>query len=833
MERFARMLCRMGALAAGLALAAGPAAAAVPANFSDVLVTNIGSPTDIAWTPDGRLLITTQGGALRVFQGGSLLGTPALTLPAANLCTNSERGLLGVAVDPEFATNQYIYLFYSFRATGVSCNSTTQVFNRVSRFTLPPSNSVSLGSELVLIDRMPSPAGNHNAGALGFGKDGFLYISIGDGGCDWAGDSGCAGSNDAARDRHVLTGKILRITKTGGIPAGNPFQGAGTGRCNTGSTTPGNHCQETFAWGLRNPFRFNFDPNAVGTRFFINDVGQGVREEIDLGQAGADYGWNCREGSRVNSTSGPCSPTPPGMVDPIFEYSHGARIPGTTSPSNCNSITGGAFVPNGVWPGYDGAYLASDYVCGWIFTLRESGGVYGASDFATNLGGSSAVTLKFNPFNAPEGLYYTTFAGGGQVRRVFYNPGGGNNPPTASFSATPRGGAVPLAVTFDASGSSDPDAGNTLTYFWDFGDGTQLQTTAASLVHTYNAAGTFTATLRVRDNNFAFSSPVTAEIFPGNNPPTVSLVSPAPSDTFAVGQVVTLTASGTDPEDGTLPDSAFTWRVLLHHNNDHTHPYLGPVTGNNLSLTAPAPEDLAAATGSFLEIQLTATDSAGQPSSTVIRNFQPRKVNLSFATQPAGLGVTLNDTFFSTPATVISWENYAITVGAPSQPGPGGTPYQWSSWSDGQAQIHVITTPASPITMTAFFTAAAQAGPYRFWSLPPCRAVDTRNPSGPLGGPALAASQSRTFNLAGVCSIPGTAKALAVNVTAAAPSSGGFLQVYPAGGSAPVTSTLNLLPGRTRANNATVALGTAGGLTVFLSSGADVHFILDVVGYYE
>lgn len=532
-------------LAAALSI---PAGAAVPAGFTDtVVVMSIANPTDIAFTPDGRLLITTKGGALRVFAGGSLLTTPALSL---TVCSNSERGLLGVAVDPDFANNSFIYLYYTASAGG-TCQ------NRVSRFTLPAGNVISPATELVLVNsisRMSGDAGNHNGGGLGFGKDGLLYISIGDGGCDYANDSGCQGSNDASRDKHALLGKLLRVTTTGGIPADNPFQGAGTGRCNTnGLTTAGNHCQETFAWGYRNPFRFAFDPNAAGTRVFVNDVGEGAREEVDEVQAGADFGWNCREGTQVNNTGGPCSPTPPNMIPPIFEYSHGARVPGTSSPTgptppSCNSITGGAFVPNGTWPGYDGAYLASDYVCGWIFTLRQgAGGTWTASDFAASLGANSAVTIKFNPFNAAAGLYYTTFAGGGQIHRVSMPP----------------------------------------------------------------------------------------------------------------------------------------------------------------------------------------------------------------------------------------------------------------------------------------------VGPLRYFSLAPCRAVDTRNPDGPTGGPMLAANAARTFDLAGVCGVPATAKAVAVNVTAVSPASTGFVQLYPAGGSVPVTSTLNLLPGKTRANNATVAVGANAGLVVFLSSGAGVHLVVDVVGYFQ
>src|SRR5215213_1349592 len=257
-------------------LTATPLAAAVPAGFTDSLVATVGSPTALAFTPDGRLLITTKAGALMIYQGGALLATPALTFPASSICTDSERGLLGVAVDPAFAPTRSIYLFYTSKKPGGTC------VNRVSRFVLPDGNVINPATELVLVDNMPSPNGNHNAGDLHFGRDGYLYASIGEG-----------GTSSAARLENVLTGKILRITRDGNIPLGNPFQGPGTARCNaTGQTTAGNKCWETFGWGLRNPFRIAFDPNAAGTRFFINDVGQNRWEEIDEGTAGADYGWN-------------------------------------------------------------------------------------------------------------------------------------------------------------------------------------------------------------------------------------------------------------------------------------------------------------------------------------------------------------------------------------------------------------------------------------------------------------------------------------------------------------------------------------------------------------
>ena len=246
----------------------------VPPDFSDALVVAVSAPTALAFTPDERLLITIQGGWLRVVRNGSMLAAPALSL-SGQLCTNSERGLLGIAVDPAFATNHHIYLYYTFRKHGVCPNNTsTSPVNRVSRFTLGDNDVVDPASELVLIDNIHSPAGNHNGGDLGFGKDGHLYVSVGDGGCDYADASRCAGSNDAARDTHVLLGKILRIRPDGSAPSDNPFMGSDSDVCRmAGGTTAGRKCRETYATGLRNPFRIAFDSNASGTRFFINDVG--------------------------------------------------------------------------------------------------------------------------------------------------------------------------------------------------------------------------------------------------------------------------------------------------------------------------------------------------------------------------------------------------------------------------------------------------------------------------------------------------------------------------------------------------------------------------------
>src|SRR5436853_232072 len=145
-----------------------------------------------------------------------------IRIAAAVVLALSAASAGAITLPPSFATpnNNFIYLYYTFNRVGTCVN-------RVSRFTLSASNAVS--SETILIDNIPSTAGNHNAGDVQFGKDGYLYVSVGDGGCDYAGDSGCAGANDASRDQHSLVGKILRITRNGTIPPDHPFLGPGTG----------------------------------------------------------------------------------------------------------------------------------------------------------------------------------------------------------------------------------------------------------------------------------------------------------------------------------------------------------------------------------------------------------------------------------------------------------------------------------------------------------------------------------------------------------------------------------------------------------------------------
>ncbi len=375
---------------------------------------------------------------------------------------------------------------------------------------------------------MPSPGGGHNVGDIAFAPDGTLIVSIGDGSCDLTDATRCGPQNGNARRMNLLLGKILRITSSGGIPADNPYQGTGTARCNVnGRASAGTICREIYATGFRNPFRFAVDPNSSGLRIHADDTGQNTWEEVNDVRPGRDYGWNVCEGRFQNgSTSVDCSLA--GATDPIFSYGHGG----------CNAITGAAFVPAGIWPSaYDGKYLFGDYTCDRIWVLNKSGNSYSRTDFAT---GVDLISMAFGPSGSTQALYYTTLAG--QVRKIQYT-GSVNRPPEAKATASPMFGTLPLTVTFDGSGSSDPDR-NTLTYDWDFGDGS-VHGTGAKPQHTYTAKKVYTVTLRVNDGRGGTDT-TTLRIDAGNTQPQPTILNPTASETFAVGETITLQGSATD-----------------------------------------------------------------------------------------------------------------------------------------------------------------------------------------------------------------------------------------------------------------------------------------------
>jgi glucose/arabinose dehydrogenase len=415
-------------------------AAAAGASPVGLLDTTLPTPTSNPLTAptaivpilnSGRALVLEKGGAVRVLQAdGTMLATDALTL---SVCTDSEEGLLGAAVDPGFASNGFVYLYYTHDAG--NCASSAGRFNRVSRFTMS-GDTINPASELVLLDNMNIPAGNHNGGDLHVGNDGDLYVSVGDGGTNPRGSG-----PSAAQDLSLLNGKILRITKTGGVPADNPFVGAaGAASCATAgiSASTSAKCTEIYDYGLRNPFRFAFDPNTSATRFFINDVGQNTWEEVDKGGNGLNYGWDTREGFCDNGSSTNCPPTPAGFTDPLTVYNHS---------SGCTFITAAAFIPDGIWaPAYDGGYLFGDGGCGKIFFMSSAGAVDYNDPFAQTKG--LIGDMAFLTQGGQTALYYVTVETGELHEITLPAP-----PPLSSLPLN-----VPLAPVASSSPLVSPTA---------------------------------------------------------------------------------------------------------------------------------------------------------------------------------------------------------------------------------------------------------------------------------------------------------------------------------------------------------------------------------------
>ena len=409
-------------------LSVEPASAStLPTGFTDTsVIGGLGAPTAVAQLPDGRFLVTSQTGTLWVVDNGTK--SAALDLAAASaVCSSSEMGLLGVAVDPQFASNHHIFLFYT-AVTGASCAlngaAAGGAKNRVSRFTLN-GTTVAPGSELILLDNMPEWGGNHNGGDVQIAHDGTLFVSVGDG--------GSGRPESAPSDLSLPNGKILRINRDGTIPAGNPH---GTTACtNSWGSPPSKVCGEIYADGLRNPFRLAFDDSDSGVKFRINDVGQSTWEEVDEGIAGAHYGWPCREGPDPLSGTATCS-TP--TKDPTLFYNHS---------TGCNVITGGAYVPPATWPGYDGAYLFVDFGCGRLFVAQPNQSGAQATVLATGL--QQTTDLRFLPTDGGQALFYTTYASGGELRKII---GPSPTPPPGTVADTKFTAVQPARVLDTRSG---------------------------------------------------------------------------------------------------------------------------------------------------------------------------------------------------------------------------------------------------------------------------------------------------------------------------------------------------------------------------------------------
>jgi glucose/arabinose dehydrogenase len=666
MSRLPAALCA-GLLAAAnvaaVVLAAPPAAAhpVTAADFQRVElargVAEMGEPMSLALLPDRSVLHTARNGALRRTDAA---GTTRIigTLP---VYSHDEEGLQGVGVDPGFATNRFIYLYYApplstpagdAPATGTDFSAWSGV-NRLSRFTLNADFTLNTASQVTVLE-VPASRGIccHVGGDIDFDAAGNLYLSTGDDTNPF--DSGGYTPIDERADRNPaydaqrtsgntndLRGKVLRIkvnaNGTYSVPAGNLFA-PGTAR-----TRP-----EIYAMGFRNPFRMSVDkPTGI---VYLGDYGPdagsasttrgpGGQVEFNRITSAGNYGWPYCTGSNTSAETYVEYTFPSGPAGSRYN----CAAPVNNSPRNTGLTTLPA--ARAAWIKYDGCsvaafgcgsespmggavyrydpnlassikfpqvldahYFAAEFGRRWLRTVHvNADGSAGQID-AFPWTGTQIIDTAFGPDGALYVLDYGTgyFSGDANsaVYRIEYNPSG-NQAPTARAAADRTSGPAPLTVAFSSAGSSDPEGG-ALTYRWDFGDGTS--STAANPTKTYTTTGVRTVTLTVTDPGGRTGN-ASLTITVGNTAPTVRITTPTNGAPFAFGDTVPYTITVTDPEDGTINCARVTLTYVLGHDS-HGHPITSR-TGCSGSLVVPADGEHDTAANLFAVFDAEYTDNGG------------------------------------------------------------------------------------------------------------------------------------------------------------------------------------------------------------------------------
>ena len=357
----------------------------------DVVTEGLASPTVMMESPDssGRLFIADQSGEILIIKDGAQVSTPFLDISNKVIQRQSpqdERGLLGLAFHPEFASNGRFFVYYSgpLSASGPEGWDHT---NFVAEYTVPAgSDQADAGSEVILL-AMDHPQGNHNAGMIAFGHDGYLYISVGDGGGGNDTDAGHVEGGNGQDVTQNLLGSILRIDVSlpGGynVPGDNPFVGV-------------DGLDEIFAYGFRNPYRFSFDPEG---NIIVADAGQELYEEIDVVTKGGNYGWNLKEGAHCFDPAAPdaapdscategASGEP--LLDPVIEF---------MNSKNFSDGLGNVSIGGHVYEGTDVPSLMGKYIFGVL--TQDPDGMNGAV-FAADRAGSTWSYDKVDIANMPD-----------------------------------------------------------------------------------------------------------------------------------------------------------------------------------------------------------------------------------------------------------------------------------------------------------------------------------------------------------------------------------------------------------------------------------------------
>ena len=778
----------------GLASRAG--AATLPAGFQEsVAFSGLDTPTAIEFAPNGRVFVAEKSGIVKTYQNGADTTATQVADLRTQVHNYWDRGLLGLAVDPNFPTDPYVYLFYAYDAppggtaptwgiagqTSDGCPDPPNgpggnedgcvVSGRISRLQI--AGEVSSGPEQVLVPvagcfQYPS----HIGGGLDFGADGNLYYSGGDGAAWHFTDYGqkgqplnpCGdppGGVGGAMTPPTAEGGRLRSqdVRTSGDPTGlngaliriDPDSGAAApGNPNFSSSDP--NTRRIVGYGLRNSFRMAIRP---GT----NDVymgepgGQGVSgwEEINrvpdpLTTPVRNFGWPCYEGgyengAPVNKKYGSYDALDLDLCETL--YAAGTALPPFWAYKHTVPVVPGETCPN------------TSHASSGLAFAPASGNFpasYAGAFFFADYARDCIWVMQAGPGGVPDPATVQNFAQGsstpvdlefdasGQLYYADIANGeikrinfttAGNLPPTALAQADPQGGPVPLTVDFDATGSSDPNPGDTLTYKWDLDGDGQLDDSTVAQPSFTYNTAGVYTVTLEVTDTGAASDTDTVTINAGSGPPTATIGAPTSATTWRVGQTINFSGSGSDPEDGVLPASALDWSLILHHCSTPTECHEHGIQ----DFVNTAGGSFAAPDHeypSYLELRLTATDSNSNTDTETVR-IDPQTSTVTVHTSPAGMNVVVGEESGTSPLQHEAIVGSSNTISAPSPQPFNNRSYAFYSWSDGQPQTHTLAAPATDTTYTASYAPITPGAQTLTFSAAADAYVEEANPSTNFG----------------------------------------------------------------------------------------------------
>lgn len=720
------------------------AAEQLPSGFRDaVAIEGLSAPTAVRFTPAGHVFIALKTGRILYFDSIDD-ETPAVFADLRKaVYDNGDRGLLGLEVDPDFPARPYVYALYTFdhvlgedppgtfphwgvgpEFEGDACPlplgadvDACPVSGRLVRLTYENEKAVAVKP---LVEGWCQQFSSHSVGALGFGPEGALFASGGEGASFTVSDYGQFGwphknqcgdppggealappnaeggslrSQDllTAADPAGLSGSVIRIDPdTGeGLP-GNPF-----------AASLDANARRIIAFGFRNPFRFAIEPESE--EVYVDNVGQSTFEEIDrfpiVDPAPYNSGWPCFEGPLRNpnfeglglALCDGLYASAGSTAEPFFYYPHSGPVTrgDECSGENGSAITGTTFYRGGAFPAeYEGALFFADSVRGCIYVVVPSGDgdidASAARPFLSEGGPYTGADIQVGP----EGdLYYLSLYGDESLHRISYDPGA----PIARLAADKRWGAdLPLQIQFDAGASEDPE-GEALSYDWDLdGNGSFESPGGPTRTVVFPAAVNHRVAVRVEDPTGAGSS-ARVTVYPGDTPPRLEISSPEESSAWSVGQRIELSGSATaEGGDGApIPAARLFWDTSLSHcptsaGACHLHPLqIFPGRGE-ATLIAPDHDY-----PSSIEVALTATDERGLAATKAIE-LHARPVAVELYSSPSGLNLTAGPRTAAAPFILTAIDGSNVTIAAAESAQRGGVTYRFDHWSDGGPRVHSL-----------------------------------------------------------------------------------------------------------------------------------------------